>query len=99
MTTETAQNLPVRPQSQRQLSRLVKPLVDVLSDPTAQQDQPTLWAESYVELARVLNQPGNWEIIHRVQPDAQSNYFQHDLGAFRMKFLRVFHEQTGRQTC
>jgi len=96
MTMETAQTLPMRKMSQGKLYPLLKALVDILSDPAAQQERPAVWAEAHVELARLLNVPGNWETVVSVREGANSNFIQHNLGPFRMNFLRIFREQTRR---
>ncbi len=96
MDTETAQTLPMRRMSHRQLYGLINPLIDVLSDPASKQEQPEEWAEAYVELARILRVPGNWETIETIGEGSKTNFIQHNLGPFRMRFLRAFHEQTRR---
>jgi hypothetical protein len=80
-----------RPWSLNRMVAEITPLLDLLLKPDTPPGEARDWAS--LELYKILSEPGNWEVLTHVKPDAKSNFGMHNIGAKRMEWLEKFYEE------
>ena len=93
----TSEQLPTRPLSSRELTKALRGLTDVLSDPRQPRDSYE-FADAFCCLKTLLTSDGVWDSIFEIQEGNKSNRILHDLGERRVEWLKVFYGKIERES-